>query len=393
MKFASASERQKSRCLFKSLAIISFLSIVGNFCMPNIAGATTIDDLEEQKAAAQQKANALKQQAAEKQQNINSINDLIEKLTKEISSYQAQIVTTQRNITSNEKNIKETENLIQVKQAELEANMAKQAQAIQTMYVMGRKSTIENFLASDSLSQAMARQQYLTSLSEKIESMMEEIKQLKAELEAKKTSLEQRRTELAIQKEQLTAYQATIVAQKQQQNTLLNGAQSEKQAILAAARQANDEIKSISAAIYAERLKLSSNESVSVGGSGYPYSAIGAVDPWGFYTRQCTSYAAWYWNMVLGRKWHRVAGYGNAWGWPQAADENGVAAHKTPQVNAIISWGKIPGTMPYGHVAIVHKINDDGTIDISEYNYIAPDVYSYRSNVNPAVYGSYSYIY
>lgn len=118
----------------------------------------------------------------------------------------------------------------------------------------------------------------------------------------------------------------------------------------------------------------------------------GVADPWGFYTGQSTSYCAWYWNIVLGREWHRVPGYGDAWGWPHAASSNGASIFTTPQVNAIISWNR-SSTAPWGHVAIVRNVNIDGTIDVSEYNYIAPNAYSYRSSVTPAAYGSYKYIY
>ena len=375
-------------------SIIIFCLILSVFLLPLTSLAANLKELEQQKNAATQKANDLKKQAADKQGNINSIAALVKKLSSDIASYQSQINTTQKNMTGNEKSSVETENQIQIKQAELEMNMKKQTEAIQTMYVMGRKSTIETLIASESFSEVMARQQYLSALSGKIESMMKDIKQLKTDLEAKRDSLKQHKLELSIQKEQLVTFKVTIVAQRSEQDTLLNGALAEKNAILANAKKADQEVKAISSAIYNERQKLinDSNESISVGGGSYPYSIADQQDPWGFYTRECTGYAAWYWNEVLGRHWERLAGYGDAWGWPQAAASNGVTPHSEPRVGSIISWAR-SHSAPYGHVAIVHKINNDDTIDISEYNYVSAHVYSYRTNVNPGSYGGYSYIY
>jgi surface antigen len=70
---------------------------------------------------------------------------------------------------------------------------------------------------------------------------------------------------------------------------------------------------------------------------------------------------------------------------------NGVSVHSSPKIGGIISWQK-SSLMPYGHVAIVEGINADGTIDLSEMNW-TPYAYSYRKNVSPGYYGSFSYIY
>lgn len=384
--------------LSRSIIVLFLITIITATLSPISAYGANLDELQSQKDAAQQRANELKSQATQKQHSINTISDLIDKLTSDIASYQRQINTTQRNITANEKSIAATELQIQQKQAELEMNMARQTDAIQTMYVVGRQSTLETLIASSSLSEAVARQQYLTALSEKIEALMQETKRLKDELEAKRTSLEKRRIELSVQKSQIAALQATIISQKKQQSVLLSGAIAEKQQILADAKTAEKQVQHISAIIYAERQRLiaSGDETVLSGDDGgYPLLRSygpGAADPWGFYVGQCTSYVAWYWNVVLGRKWSRLAGYGDAWGWSTAAPSNGVSTHTAPQINAIISWNR-SSTAPWGHVAIVRKVNNDGTIDISEYNYIAPNAYSYRANVTPAAYGSYKYIY
>lgn len=129
-----------------------------------------------------------------------------------------------------------------------------------------------------------------------------------------------------------------------------------------------------------------------MGGSGYPFGGIDQPDPWGFLTRECTSYAAWYWNSVLGKDFINTRpGSGSAYNWPALARDQGYSVSSNPRINAIISWQQ-SASMPYGHVAIVERVNSDGTIDVSEFNW-RPYVYTYRSGVNPSRYGSYSYIY
>jgi surface antigen len=98
---------------------------------------------------------------------------------------------------------------------------------------------------------------------------------------------------------------------------------------------------------------------------------------------------------MLGKSWQRgegPTGTGDATNWPNLARRQGYSVSSTPHIGAIISWNAGSLTSGYGHVAIVEKINTDGTIDVSEYNW-TPLSYDYRKNVDPGDYGSYSYIY
>lgn len=105
---------------------------------------------------------------------------------------------------------------------------------------------------------------------------------------------------------------------------------------------------------------------------GYPYanSPPDIRDQWMFYTRECTSYCAWVWNDILGIPWYNTrVGSGSAWNWPALAADQGYSVDLIPQVWAICSWpaGEIFG--PYGHVAIVEAIYNDGTFYVSQYNW------------------------
>ncbi len=379
-----------SKIMFGAIVITSFF--------PGVIHAATLSELEKQQAQVQAKADALKQQATIKQTKISNINDLLESLKQQINSYQTQVTSTQKDNSQTANDISLTQSQIEAVQVKLEDNQAKLVKSIQTIYVLGRQSSIEILLSNDSLSSAMARQEYLTALSNKIKSMGQDIQNTKKEIKDKQDTLQQKQQNLIAKKEQLLSYQSTIAAQKNQQSVLLDGAQSERNQILAAAKDAQSEANQVSTQIYALRAQMSSksHETVSSSNSsGYPYANLvpdSIGDPWGFLVRECTSYAAWYFNSVEGRSWNRIAGYGDGWGWKHAASGNSYNTHSTPQVGAIITWSKSK-IAPYGHVAIVMKVNDDGTIDVSEYNWNTPYGYGYRSEVRPGDYGSYTYIY
>ncbi len=379
------------RCAIVSLTLFFIVSLY-----PGQVLALTLDEIQQQKRKAEQKANELKAQTNNKANEVNDLTSVVQQLSDQIKNYQSKITSTQKSIDSNQSAIVDTEHQIQLKQIQLEENMSKQSDAIQTMYYMGRQSTIEALITSDSLSQVVARQQYLTALSEKIESMMKEIKQLKAELEAKRNSLVQRKTELAIQKDQLVAFKSSVDAQKQQQNQLLSASIAEKNKLLADYKEAQSELAKLSKQELDYRRKMAAQyaSTAKIGGSAYPYDAIDVPDPWGFYTRECVSYTAWYWNKNLNpsKPFVRIKPPGgDAKKWPELGRIQGYSVTDTPHVGAIIAWTS--GT--YGHVAIVEAINEDGTLALSDYNYLVDHVYRYTPRVNPSEYikGPHYYIY
>lgn len=104
----------------------------------------------------------------------------------------------------------------------------------------------------------------------------------------------------------------------------------------------------------------------------------GAGGPYRFAFGQCTYWA----NM----RYHQLAGYwvpwlGNAYQWLYGAGSAGWIVSKTPHVPSIIVLQPyVEGAGPYGHVAIVEKINPDGSVYTSNYNWYANggwDILSY----------------
>ncbi len=134
--------------------------------------------------------------------------------------------------------------------------------------------------------------------------------------------------------------------------------------------------------------RSSSRPSVSYSYTASSYSMVasyGGVDPWGFYWGQCVSYAAWKVRTTTSfsnfRNNYTYGGtsvhFGNAVEWAAAARAIGVSVNTHPTVGSI-AW-RASGSA--GHVAYVTGVNGDGTINISEYNFLVPGGFDTRSHV------------
>lgn len=123
-------------------------------------------------------------------------------------------------------------------------------------------------------------------------------------------------------------------------------------------------------------------------GDDYLYSGgpINAVDPWGYFTRQCVSFVAWRMNQQMGWKEGQpypfsgstVGLLGNAETWGPRLAAKGYKIDMNPAPGAIAWWGGNKGiaNTAYGHVAVVTKVNDNGTVEIEQYNGDPPFGYS-----------------
>ena len=114
----------------------------------------------------------------------------------------------------------------------------------------------------------------------------------------------------------------------------------------------------------------------AIGGSvirGYPYAARcpaagyrDVVDRWRMDMCNCTSYVAW----ALQRNGQRtdwfIPGAMNAWNWPHVARLKHIPLGTRPRDGAVAVWPKL--AQPFGHVAYVYGLEEDGGIDVAEYN-------------------------
>jgi surface antigen len=126
----------------------------------------------------------------------------------------------------------------------------------------------------------------------------------------------------------------------------------------------------------------------ALGSNDYPYrGSVNRLDPWGFYTGYCTSFAAWRLSQA-GISFHGAsftgpngtrAFFGNAGSWDIAASSAGFAVDAIPAVGAVAVWhGGEAGAWWGGHVGYVMAVASDGRAVIEEYNWTVRFAYGQR---------------
>jgi len=338
------------------------------------AYASTLDDLNQQKKDIQDSIAANKQ-------DIKNIQDMINSLGAQTAATQKQISITNQIIDLTSQQITETQAQIDQKQKELDQKKADLNETVVNYYETGTPSTIEIVVSSDNLSDIINQSQYMQSLSDQIDNQAKAIAQVKADLQNQKNDLEKQKNDLEAQRNSLADQQRNLNIQADAKNQLLSQTKSQQSQLKA-------DLDNVSASIYAERQKLGGYTSGGTGGYPWASADTNGIDPFGFYYRQCTSYAAWYFNAIEGKDWYSFRVYGinrssNGGDWADLGAHQGYSVSSTPRPGAIASWpaGGIFGA--YGHVAIVQSVNSNGTINVSEYNWIQYS-YSERHNVSPS---------
>lgn len=376
------------KTLYKIIIFLILVSMTGSSVQ-----AATLNELQQRQVELDRQINESQTQLNSQKKQVTSIQDMVTNLDAQINLTQKEIDSTANKINLKTQAIDQAIANIDQKQKELDVQKAKLFETMKTVYETGEQSTVEIIASSNSLSDVVNRSQYLESLSQNIDQQITAVKAAKQELENQKAGLEKDRNDLNAAKTALDDKRRNFDIEQAQKNRLLSQALVEKNQTQSSLNQMAAERNSISAAIYAQRRAQGGYQG---GSSNYsPLSNESYRDYWGFYPRQCTSYAAWYWNEVLGKSWNNTqVGRGSAKYWDEIARTLGYSVSDTPRVGAIISWyGPLyPGDI-YGHVAIVEAVHDDGTIDLSEYNYVYSENYSYRTNVDPNHDGAHVYIY
>jgi len=371
--------------LAKALAGVFILSF------PLISSASLQSDLQNK----QEQLNSAQSAAQNKSNEAKSLSTQINNLNSDISSTEQKIQETSSKISQTQGEIDKLSADIDVKKKDLDQLKGQINTLIVELYRFSSRSALESLFLNNKLSEAANEQDYVSAVQMQVKVLFTQVDGAKKDLENQKSDQESKRAELDQLKKQQQDYQASSQYQVSQKDKLLGMTNDQKAAYETQASKLRSEITQISAQIYAERqARLNGGrESISGGGSGYPYSSIDEPDAWGFLTRECTSYAAWYLNVVQGKRFINTRpGSGSAYNWPNLARDQGFTVSGSPQVGAVISWQAGSLTSSWGHVAAVEAINSDGTIDISEYNWVRYS-YSYRSHVSPGDYGGYSYIY
>ena len=326
--------------------------------------ATSVSDLQAQSNALQQQINSNNALAKQLQTQANTLQNQISILNLQISQLQAQMQLTENKLNVLQDNLAKT-------QAELDNQKDLLKASIQELYKKSGASTVELLIGSDSFSQFINEQTYMDTLKNGIQNSVEKVITLKQQIQSEQA---QQKTLLDEQQSQ----QSSLVSTQNQQQSLLDQTQGQE----AAYKQVVSNLESQQNVI--NQVIIASSKVYYGGSGGYPwadaqpfngyYSCPGG-DPWGMCERSCTSYTAWKVANVDGDM--PTWGFGNAGDWTQDAQNQGIPTGTTPRAHAVANWTR--GQFgPYGHVAFVEVVNSDGSVLVSEYNFVAPGQYDER---------------
>ncbi len=319
--------------------------------------STQIQQLNADNGVKSQQRQVLQVQAADLQGTINALQGQINGLQVQIDESNAAIDQTVTKI------------------SEAEAELARQkdllAQNIKAMYLEGQISTLEMLASSKDLSEFVDKQQYRSSVRDKIKDTLDKVTALKGELKAEKERLD-------AQKKDQEDRQAQIDAQRAEQARLLNLNAGERATLDSQIKANNAQISELRRQQAIENAKLFG---VSPGtgpacGGGYPGSTNGPwgkwgcnyaldnnVDNWGMFNRECVSYTAFK-VAASGRHMPYWGGHGNANEWDDNARAAGIPVDGNPREGDVA----VSNAGYYGHVMYVEHVYEDGRLLISQYN-------------------------
>lgn len=349
---------------FKSRRFVAtFVAVVlafGFVVTPLVAQADRfsgqIRELNEENSEFQAQAQSLRVEAANLQETISALQTQINGLEAEIRQSNEQIEQTGVKIAEAEAELQRQRNLL--------------GENIKAMYLEGEITTLEMLASSTDLSEFVDKQQYRSSVEDKIKSTLEKVTALKLQLKTEKERLE-------AQKKDQEERQAVVDAQKAEQARLLGLNQAQRASVDAEIKANNAEIAELrrQQAIENARLFGTAGTGVACGG-GYPGSTRGPwgnwgcnypldnnIDNWGMYNRECVSYAAFK-VAASGRHMPYWGGRGNANRWDDNARAAGIPVDTNPQPGDVA----ISNSGFYGHAMYVEHVYDDGRILISQYN-------------------------
>lgn len=362
MKTKVSKERNYSQKMRRIAASISVLAVVAVFTIANVYVPNT------QAANINEQIKALREENA---RNANAVEDLKNQAVSyqdAISRLQSQIGTLQGQIDNNVAKQTAVQAEIDTNQRELERQKSVLGENIKVMYVDGQPSTIEMLASSKNLSDFVDKQEYRTTVQNKIQDTLKRIAELQNKLKEQKVQIEALLKEQRQQQDQLAsarAEQANMLAFNQDQQSSFNQKTKDNQAKITS--------------LVAEQLRANMGSgggalSHDPSNGFYPYANAGfsmstapgcvdndGPDRWGYCTRQCVSYAAW---AVERSGRSAPMYYGNAKDWVWAAQRDGVPVYTSnPQPGDVA----ISTAGTWGHAMYVESVSGD-QIYISQYN-------------------------
>lgn len=359
------------------------------------ATAASLRELLNKQSQLRSQAEESRRQVEQKKREAATLQQAIGEIDEDINDTQSQLLNTEEQIVVTNKVIGELASQIANQQLQLDDYSQRLKSAYVTLYELSRTSPLEVLLNSQTLSEVVSYGQYVQAVQGQLQRQITDVNSLIDDLNGKKNQGENQKASLVELNSQLAKSKASLGGRRQQKDYLLTATQGEQAKYELLLQQLQTEQENLGQEIYEARKLFSSGEQILIGGGNYPWASepnTYAVDPWLFYKRQCTSYAAWKFQSHYGRVFYNTRpGQGSAWNWPALAGDQGYLVSTIPTVNSLVSW-PIGPSRPYGHVAWVMAVNGDGTIDISEYNWVLARGYSERRGVDPYRYGTPTYI-
>jgi surface antigen/peptidoglycan hydrolase CwlO-like protein len=334
------------------------------------ARAATLNELKAKTVKLEKEIDIANKRAEKLSRKASSLKNTIAELDVEIKKALAKIELTAAKVAQLEIELAQAQEELDRQKGLLKASM-------RALYVRGDASTVELIVGSDSFSEFMDEQEYLERLKLGIQDSTEKVVELKLKIQAQKEEQEK------------------LLDQQEAAKNALAGARTEKANLLSETRGEEKAFRNRIERLTREQDKtfqeiLKRSNDIIIGGGSYPWhhAVCGATgkkegfcpgyewhikgdyrDPWGYFYRNCTSYAAW----KINKDKHSVPSLGNGGQWYDNAPK--YARGKEPKVGAAVSFDI--GT--WGHVAYVEAVYGNGQISISEYNFARPGEYSRRT--------------
>ncbi len=316
--------------------------------------------------------------AIENKRKANSVAEIIEEITAEIEEITAEIAKNESEIKDLNKQITATEKKLSEEQTAL-------AKMLVDMHFNNDAEPIKILAGSKSISDLAEKQARETVVKQEIAAASEKVKKMKDDLEEKKSSVEMK-------------------LETNENNRKIADSKRADQERLRAQFEKNADNASVLADYWENELKrLAYTPPSNTVGWGtrnydgpntYPYQDNCPQDNvaytvYGGAVCQCTSYANW----KAYEKWGiAYAGTGNAYNYVNAGGKyvpnSGAYTYVDRIAEAYTIAVKTDGE--YGHVMWVESVNDNGTINITEYNVNWPSIGCYagdfcsRDNVGTA---------
>lgn len=351
----------KNKQLIKNLFVI-VVCLVGILpASSNVGAVSEICKKSEKCMEAAAKEAEANKNAAEAENSANAYQAKVNELSVDIASKEAEIADTEAQIKALKAEIIAAEKKLTEEQDAL-------AELLVTMHFESDAEPIKILAGASSISDLAEKAAREEVVKEQISASATKVKEMKAQLEANKAAVEDLLSQQQVAKKEL------MTARTEQQE-LVTKYENDAEAYAAEAKDAQ---LAQQAAIqeYQETHRQYFQGSAYSGANTYPWQdeCPGGQDShitwiqvgessWlkiGGYVCECVSYAGWKAYEAYGV----APAWGNAYSWDSGARAAGYRVDNSPAAGTI---GQMDDG-PYGHVFWVESVNEDGSINVTEYN-------------------------